>query len=55
MNRLVECIPNFSEGRDAGKVQALVAAVRAIDDVYVLDEEMDADHHRSVLTFVAAP
>jgi len=55
MNRLVECIPNFSEGRDAGKVQALIAAVRAIDDVYVLDEEMDADHHRSVLTFVAAP
>ena len=55
MNRLVECIPNFSEGRDAVKVQALVAAVRRIDDVYVLDEEMDGDHHRSVLTFVGTP
>jgi glutamate formiminotransferase/glutamate formiminotransferase/formiminotetrahydrofolate cyclodeaminase len=55
MNRLVECIPNFSEGRDAGKVQALAAAVRRIDGVYVLDEEMDADHHRSVLTFVGTP
>ena len=55
MNRLVECIPNFSEGRNAATVQALVAAVRRIDDVYVLDEEMDGDHHRSVLTFVGTP
>ena len=55
MDRLVECVPNFSEGRHAGKVQALVAAVRGIHDVYLLDEEMDGDHHRSVLTFVGTP
>jgi glutamate formiminotransferase/glutamate formiminotransferase/formiminotetrahydrofolate cyclodeaminase len=55
MDRLVECVPNFSEGRDADKVRALVASVRAVRGVFLLDEEMDADHHRSVLTFVGQP
>lgn len=55
MDPLVECIPNFSEGRQADTVQALVAAIRAVPDVFLLDEEMDADHHRSVLTFAGVP
>ena len=55
MEPLVECIPNFSEGRQADTVQALVAAIRAVPNVFLLDEEMDADHHRSVLTFAGAP
>ena len=55
MNKIVECVPNFSEGRDAAKVAQLVAAVRAVPDVAVLDHTMDADHHRSVITFVGAP
>ena len=55
MEQLVECIPNFSEGRQAGTVRALVAAIRAVPRVFLLDEEMDADHHRSVLTFAGDP
>jgi glutamate formiminotransferase/formiminotetrahydrofolate cyclodeaminase len=46
---LVECVPNFSEGRDAAKVDAIVEAMK-IPGVYLLDREMDADHNRSVIT-----
>ncbi|MGH7235587.1 MAG: glutamate formimidoyltransferase [Nitrospiraceae bacterium] len=55
MERLVECVPNFSEGRNADTVRALVSAIRAVKGVFLLDEEMDQDHHRAVLTFVGAP
>ncbi|MBA2252627.1 MAG: glutamate formimidoyltransferase [Nitrospirales bacterium] len=55
MEQLVQCIPNFSEGRQTDTVRALVAAIRAVPHVFLLDEEMDADHHRSVLTFAGAP
>jgi glutamate formiminotransferase len=48
---LVECVPNFSEGRDKAKVDAIVAAMK-MDDVYLLDSEMDADHNRCVITLV---
>src|SRR5579872_3885887 len=48
---LVECVPNFSEGRDTAKVEAIVAAMK-IDGVYLLDKEMDADHNRCVITLV---
>ncbi len=51
MTRLVECVPNFSEGRRTEVVDALVAAVRSSPDVILLDRTSDADHHRSVLTF----
>lgn len=46
---LVECVPNFSEGRDRAKVDAIIEAMR-LDGVYLLDREMDADHNRCVLT-----
>lgn len=49
MSTLVECVPNFSEGRDKGKVDAIVAAMK-VDGVYLLDREMDADHNRCVIT-----
>src|SRR5712692_9859253 len=52
MQTVVECVPNFSEGRDPGKVDAIIAALLAGPDVYLLDKEMDADHNRSVITFV---
>ena len=55
MDRLVECIPNFSEGRDQGTIQALIHAVTSTTGVALLDYSMDADHHRSVLTFCGAP
>jgi glutamate formiminotransferase / formiminotetrahydrofolate cyclodeaminase len=48
-NTLVECVPNFSEGRDPDKVDAIVEAMK-IPGVYLLDREMDADHNRCVIT-----
>jgi glutamate formiminotransferase len=48
-NNLVECVPNFSEGLDAAKVEAIAEATR-LPGVYILDREMDADHNRSVIT-----
>ncbi len=55
MKRLIECVPNFSEGRDAAKVEALVAAMAAVPGVFVLDREMDADHNRCVVTLAGEP
>jgi glutamate formiminotransferase/formiminotetrahydrofolate cyclodeaminase len=52
MQTIVECVPNFSEGRDAQKVEAIIAAILAGPEVYLLDKEMDADHNRSVITLV---
>ena len=49
MRTLVECVPNFSEGRDKSKVDAIVEAMK-LDGVYLLDREMDADHNRCVIT-----
>lgn len=49
MQTLVECVPNFSEGRDKSKVDAIVEAMK-LDGVYLLDREMDADHNRCVIT-----
>ena len=51
MSTLVECVPNFSEGRDKAKVNAIVAAMK-LNGVYLLDREMDSDHNRSVITLV---
>jgi len=48
---LVECVPNFSEGRDKAKVDAIVEAMK-IPGVFLLDREMDADHNRCVITLV---
>jgi glutamate formiminotransferase/formiminotetrahydrofolate cyclodeaminase len=49
MSTLVECVPNFSEGRDKSKVDAIVEAMK-MPGVYLLDREMDSDHNRSVIT-----
>src|SRR5246500_3430384 len=51
MSTLVECVPNFSEGRDKAKVDAIVEAMK-VDGVYLLDRETDADHNRCVITLV---
>jgi glutamate formiminotransferase / formiminotetrahydrofolate cyclodeaminase len=51
MSTLVGCVPNFSEGRDKAKVEAIVAAMK-MDGVYLLDREMDTDHNRCVITLV---
>ena len=51
MSTLVECVPNFSEGRDKGIVDAIVDAMK-VPGVYLLDREMDSDHNRCVITLV---
>lgn len=53
--KLVECVPNFSEGRDKAKIEALVDAAKAVPGVKVLDVESDPDHNRCVLSYVAPP
>ncbi len=54
MNKLVECVPNFSEGRDLAKVRKVVEAAKSAG-VFILDVETDADHHRCVLSLAGAP
>jgi glutamate formiminotransferase / formiminotetrahydrofolate cyclodeaminase len=51
MSTLVECVPNFSEGRDQTKVDAIIDAMK-MPGVYLLDRESDTDHNRSVITLV---
>ena len=55
MKPLVECVPNFSEGRDTGIVEAIAASIAATDGVHLAGMEMDADHNRSVITFMGSP
>jgi glutamate formiminotransferase/formiminotetrahydrofolate cyclodeaminase len=55
MKRLIECVPNFSEGRDPAKVDAIIQAMSSVPGVYVLDREMDADHNRCVITLAGEP
>lgn len=52
MKNIVECVPNFSEGRDRSVLDQIVAAIQSVGGVYIMDLEMDPDHHRSVVTFV---
>ena len=55
MARLVECVPNFSEGRDAATIDAIAARVTVVRGVHLLDRTSDRDHNRSVLTFAGEP
>src|SRR5256884_1592190 len=52
---LIECVPNFSEGRNAATIEALRAALTSVPGVRLLDVQADASHNRSVFTFVAPP
>jgi glutamate formiminotransferase len=52
MRTIIECVPNVSEGRDTGSIEAIAAAVRSAPGVRLLDVSSDASHNRSVLTFV---
>jgi glutamate formiminotransferase / formiminotetrahydrofolate cyclodeaminase len=54
MSTLVECVPNFSEGRDKDRVDAIVDAMK-MPGVYLLGRDSDADHNRSVITLVGEP
>jgi glutamate formiminotransferase / formiminotetrahydrofolate cyclodeaminase len=55
MDRIVECVPNFSEGRSQATVQALIDAIASVPGVRLLNHTADRDHHRAVLTVVGAP
>jgi glutamate formiminotransferase len=53
--KIIECVPNFSEGRRLDVVEKIIDAVRGVDGVKVLDFSSDASHNRTVLTFVGDP
>lgn len=55
MSQLVQCVPNFSEGRDLEKVEKILDAFRGKEGVKLLDYSSDKDHNRSVVTLVGAP
>ena len=55
MNRIMECVPNFSEGRDKAKVEQIADAFRGKEGVKLLDYSSDADHNRSVITVIGEP
>lgn len=52
---LIECVPNFSEGRKPETVQSIAESISSVDSACVLDTHIDPDHNRSVITFVAEP
>ena len=55
MNRIIECVPNFSEGRDLQKIEQIVAPFRGKQGVKLLDYSNDEDHNRLVVTVVGEP
>lgn len=55
MHKIVECVPNFSEGRDLAKVEQIADAFRAKENVKLLDYSADKDHNRMVITAVGEP
>ncbi len=55
MSALIECVPNFSEGRDRSVVEKIAAAVETVSGARVLDLHLDPDHNRSVITFAGPP
>lgn len=55
MNKIIECVPNFSEGRDKQKIERIVESFRGKDNVKLLDYSNDEDHNRLVVTVVGEP
>ena len=54
-NKIIECVPNFSEGRDLKKIDKIVSPFRARSGVKLLDYSNDEDHNRLVVTLVGEP
>ena len=52
---LVECVPNFSEGRRPEVIEAIKNTISEVAGIFILDTHIDADHNRSVITFVGDP
>ena len=55
MNRIIECVPNFSEGRDRAKIDAIVAAIASEPGVRVLNVDPGEATNRTVVTFIGGP
>ena len=55
MHRLIECVPNFSEGRNLATLDAIVHVMSGIAGAWILDRSSDADHNRSVITLAGKP
>ena len=55
MNKIIECVPNFSEGRDLEKIERIVNVFRAKENVKLLDYSNDKDHNRMVVTVIGDP
>jgi glutamate formiminotransferase len=55
MKKIIECVPNFSEGRDLAKIEKIVAPFRGREGVKLLDYQTDKDHNRAVVTVVGEP
>lgn len=55
MAKIVQCVPNFSEGKDKAKLEKILDPIRETAGVKLLDYSMDADHNRSVVTFIGEP
>lgn len=55
MAKIVQCVPNFSEGRNKEIIEKIVEEIRIVEDVKLLDYSMDKDHNRTVVTFIGDP
>ncbi|MBR5063565.1 MAG: glutamate formimidoyltransferase, partial [Bacteroidales bacterium] len=55
MRKVIECVPNFSEGRNKQVIDAIVAAIAAVEGVKVLDVDPGEATNRTVVTFVGEP
>ena len=53
--KIIECVPNFSEGRDKEKIQAIVNAIESVEGITMLDVDPGEATNRTVVTFVGAP
>ena len=55
MAKLIQCVPNFSEGKNQEIIDRILDEIRAVKEVKLLDYSMDKDHNRSVVTFIGEP
>ena len=55
MSKIIECVPNFSEGTDQTKINSIVSSIKSIQGVTVLDCDPGLDTNRTVVTFVGEP
>ncbi len=55
MSKIVECVPNFSEGRRPEVIDSIVKEIQSIEGIVLLDKEMNADHNRAVISFIGEP